>query len=506
MKLICAKHPLLIAKELNYLKSDGPCIPPVEKAVPIDVYFGDDYKTFVITGANMGGKTVALKTIGLLTVMYQAGIPIPVSPQSDIAIFDSLFAEIGEKQGIESSLSTFTSHIVNIRKIIEEICGVSLVLVDEIGTGTDPNEGAALALAIIEYLKEKNTKVVITTHYNLVKAYALRCSDMTSVFVEFNPKEDKPTYNLIYGLPGNSNGLFVAQKMGISNEVIKKATHFLGERENYLVNLLEQLSMILGDLLHSKDELVKVKDAAYRYQRDLELMVNEVKKKRKDVFVKFENEAERTLNNAERDIKRLIQEMKDTHQSPDLKSIQKSFEDIKEVIFSKSFEDEGSERSEIQNIVKGDRVFITPLGKEGKICEVISHKNMVEVLVGNLKIKVPLSNLKKIDTQGLPCSDSGNKRDFFRICPELLSENEKRSERVSLIGFSVEDAISCMDEVLDKALLNDISELALIHGFGSGRLKDAVRRFLKDHPHVKGYQTAETSKGGDGVTIVEMDV
>lgn len=482
---------------MNMKKARHPLIPNAE-VVPIDIELGKTYSSIVITGPNTGGKTVTLKTTGLLTLMMQSGLHVPVDEGSEMAIFKSIFADIGDEQSIEQNLSTFSSHMVNIINILEHVDHESLVLFDELGAGTDPTEGAALAIAILDDVYQRGAKIVATTHYSELKAYAYNRPGAINASVEFDVETLSPTYRLLIGVPGRSNAFAISKRLGLSNDIIEKAKSQISTETNKVENMITSLETSQKRAEKEIEEAVKIREEAENLRKELA-----------DKFSKFEHEKERLMEEAEKKAQEAVETAKEEAEFiiEELRELQRQANIVKEhqlIDAKKRLEEatpklkETKKKGVIKNIIKellpGDEVKVISFNQKGHILEKISDKEF-QVQMGIMKMKVAIDDLQLIDrpkpVEKQPLTTV--RGSAHHVKPEL-----------DLRGERFEDAMLRVEKYLDDALLAGYSQVSIIHGKGTGALRKGVLQLLKTHPHVKGSKMAGMSEGGLGNTIVEF--
>jgi DNA mismatch repair protein MutS2 len=503
VNLINAYHPLLLFFKDGYRDINEP-VKLTSDVVPIDIHFDKGCNTLIITGANTGGKTVALKTIGILTLMVQAGMHIPVDDGSSAAIFDSIFADVGDEQDIEQNLSTFSSHIFQIVEILEKADERSLVLLDEIGVGTDPDEGAALSMALLDYLREKNASIIATTHLNLLKAYAYLHEDVTNVSVAFDPETMEPHYRLVYGASGESNALVIAKKLGVPREILNRASGFMEKSNRGISSLIGALERTQGEIIKEKEEITRLKEINLVYQRQIESLLDKIEKKKESLLIEVEAKAESLLKKVEHEARDILKSVKKKN-GYGFSEVKGRLKDIREEL--KAFRPE-RDKKPLLNPKVGDLVKINPLNKKGIIVNTQGGSDKVEVLIGNLKVKVDVSDLEQVSLDG--------KSTFYRIKGNMLRGYETRKEvsvnppvsdttgKINVVGLRVDDAIPLVDKAIDNAVLNGITRLDIVHGIGTGRLREAIKSHLKLHNYIENFRTADLSQGGVGVTVAEI--
>ncbi|WP_411167986.1 endonuclease MutS2 [Clostridium sp. MB05] len=468
--------------------------------VPSDVYLGKEFNTLMITGPNTGGKTVTLKTVGLLHLMGLSGLLIPAKDASSISFFTKIFADIGDEQSIEQSLSTFSSHMTNIVKIMKEADDSSLVLFDELGSGTDPVEGAALAIAIIDTLREKRARLIATTHYSELKGYALRTPGIENASVEFDVETLRPTYRLLIGVPGKSNAFEISKRLGLQDDVINKAKSNISSEnlqfEDLIRDLQEKSILANRDAREAKrikteaEELKKKYDEKFKKLEGVrDKAYNEARREAKDIIAKAKDEADETLK-AMRELEKLgIAQGGRARLEEERKKLKDSLEKKEESLY-KSRENTGEA---IEKVTLGMDAYLPSLNQNVIIISMPDSKGEVQVEAGIMKINVKLKDLRKINNT--PAKKEKRKR-------ELKLNLKSIENRVDLRGMDSEEACYKADKYLDEAYMANLGEVTVVHGKGTGVLRKAINDMLKRHPHVKSYRLGEYGEGGDGVTIV----
>jgi DNA mismatch repair protein MutS2 len=482
-----ARHPLLALQEK-------------ERVVPIDLRLGDGISTLIISGANAGGKTVALKTLGLLTLMVQSGIPIPVAEGSRVRVFEEVFAVIGDEQNIEKNLSTFSSHLLHLNQIIEKADPRSLVLVDELGVGTDAQEGSALAMGFLDGFREKGASVVVTTHFDRLKAYGYLHPDVENVAVEFDQETLDPKYTLSYGLSGLSNAFLVAEKLGISEHILEKARHYRGGGEQEVSRVLETLEKLKSKTEKERIELLEMKEEVAAKRQRLKELVGEIKGKRQAIFGRAEEEARRSVHAIEEELKEWIRRKKEEKAQSRLPRFpveRREIQAIKERFLPAS---KGRDASSSLAVPKmGDRVRIESLRSEGVLLKVEESEDRVEVMTEKGKVKASLSDIVRVN---------GREEEKGAQAPKPVwtakGMPQEPPSSLNVIGLTVDDALPLIDRFIDKALLYGPEKIQIIHGVGSGRLRDGISKFLRSHKGVKRFGLGEGIKGGAGITLVEL--
>ena len=429
----------------------------------------------IITGANAGGKTVSLKTLGLLTLMAQCGIPIPAKEGSEIAVFGKIFADIGDEQSLQDNLSTFSAWVQTISKILEEADQSSLVLMDEVGGGTDPTEGAALAMALIDGLRARRAKIVVTTHLHLLKAYGVTQPDVINVSVEMNPDTLRPTYRLIYGRPGESYALLMAEKWGLPHDLAERANSYLGEGDRKVGKLLQSLERAQQELENERQDYERLNQEAESARKEAEVLFKQAQQEKESLLAQARQEAMLLVRDAKEDLRLLINEFKakgrtDVHRlGQEIRDQEEKIRHFPRPRVSESFQD-GPRRS---------------AGQGGKTSEKIPAFGQHEEL--------PPLNAGKGNHAG---SAAGARLIHYEI--------PSASRELKVIGLRVEEALPLVDKAIDEAFLSGLKELEVIHGAGTGRLRKMIREHLREHGCVKAFLPGGPGRGGDGVTVVEI--
>lgn len=489
-------------------KARHPLLDP-KKAVPIDVSLGDKYDSLVITGPNTGGKTVSIKTIGLLTLMAECGLFIPANENSSIAVFKNVFADIGEEQSIEQSLSTFSAHMTTIVNISNNVDESSLVLIDELGAGTDPVEGAALAVAVLEDLRRKGAKIAATTHYSELKEYALRTNRVENASCEFSVDTLKPTYKLITGIPGRSNAFAISQKLGLSKEVIDEAAKLISEENTRFEDVVDTLQKTRLEMEKEKEKTAEMQNEIDEIKKKAENELSLAKQKGDKEILMAQNEAKRILENAKRaaaslmmELDRLKREQSNEKNASEMArkakaALKQHLNTIDDMTYEKNdFDGDDDDYVLPRPLKTGDNVFVKTLGTEAEVVSLDKNGN-AEVKAGVMKMNVKASELRLLAPKKKP-----KKQSLYRSVKEKSLPSGKSS--VDLRGESVEEAIADLDMFIDGVLRSGLNELTIIHGKGTGTLRRAIQQHLKDHPNIKSYRTGVYGEGEEGVTIAEL--
>ncbi|MBF2662589.1 endonuclease MutS2 [Listeria seeligeri] len=483
VRLFAARHPLLER----------------DKVVANDIYLGEDFTTIVITGPNTGGKTITLKTLGLLTLMAQSGLQIPTQEDSTIAVFEHVFADIGDEQSIEQSLSTFSSHMTNIVSILAKVNHKSLILYDELGAGTDPQEGAALAISILDASHAKGASVVATTHYPELKAYGYNRAHATNASVEFNVETLSPTYKLLIGVPGRSNAFDISRRLGLSETIITEAR-----------SLVDTESADLNDMISSLEEKRNLAESEYEEARELALgadaLLKDLQKEisnyyqQKDKLIEqASDKAAKIVEKAEAEAEEIIHELRTMqlngaagikeHELIDAKT---RLGKAKPKTINKTIPQAPKQKPHVfQN---GDNVRVLSLGQKGTLLNKINNTEW-NVQIGIIKMKIKTTDLEYIQPE---------KPKKQRIITSVHSSDSPAKSELDLRGERYEDALQKVDKYLDEALLAGYPQVAIIHGKGTGALRTGVTEYLKNHRMVKSIRFGAAAEGGNGVTIVEF--
>ena len=470
------------------------------KAVPINVTLGREFRIIVITGPNTGGKTVALKTVGLLVLMAQSGLHIPVESGSETGIFCRVFADIGDEQSIEQSLSTFSSHMINIIGILEDVSNQSLVLLDELGAGTDPAEGAALAMAILDYLDRKKARVIATTHYSELKAFAFNRPGIENASVEFDIKTLRPAYKLNIGQPGSSSAFEIAGRLGLKDEIINVARQSLNGEDIQVAGLIRKLEDNRRTSESELREAEQLKMEMQKMKEEYERKLRDVTKKRSEIMEKARQEAYELKRKTRLEVETLIKEIKENVAKGANHQALATAHEVKNRIRSLDTEAETYNAEQAPgeipvNIKPGEEVFLPRYKQQGFALSTPDSAGAVLVQVGMMKLTVPVSELRR--QQGKTVSET--------IGPMVLTEKAKGMvTEVDLRGMTVDEAMETVEKYLDDAYLTGLPKACIIHGKGTGALRKAITSLLAGHHFVKSYRLGEYGEGGTGVTVVEL--
>ena len=485
-----ARHPLIDAKQV----------------VPIDIMIGKDFNMLIITGPNTGGKTVSLKTVGLLTLMGQAGLHIPAFDNSELAVFEEVYADIGDEQSIEQSLSTFSSHMTNIVSILKNANERSLVLFDELGAGTDPTEGAALAMSILSYLHKKKVRTLATTHYSELKVYALSTEGVLNASCEFNVETLRPTYRLLIGIPGKSNAFAISSKLGLPDYIISDAKERIGTQDRSFEDLI-------SDLEANRVTIEKEQEEISTYKNEIEQLKMSLAKKTETL----ESNRERILKEAKEQAASILQDAKE-FADQSIKKYNKWLQDggqIKEMELERNTLREKLSQSEssiqkgqrkqtkkttAKDLKIGDSINVLSLGLKGTVSSLPNAKGDLFVQMGILRSQVNIKDIELVDEEVIKAPNF-NRTQSGKI---KMSKSASIHPDINLIGKTVDEALPLLDKYLDDAYLAHLPQVTVIHGRGTGALKNAVHAHLKKAKYVKSYRVGGFGEGDHGVTIVEF--
>lgn len=484
---------------VKIIRGRHPLIDP-DKVVPSDLWLGEEFTTLVITGPNTGGKTVTLKTVGLLTLMAQAGLHVPAELGTELAVFQQVFADIGDEQSIEQSLSTFSSHMKNIVEIMEKVTDRDLVLFDELGAGTDPTEGAALAQSILKSLQSRKVRTMATTHYSELKVFALATIGVENASVEFDVESLRPTYRLSIGIPGKSNAFEISQKLGLPGDLIAEAKALLSKEEirfedvianaEYHRQIAERERQMAEEL---RQETVRMRDEAEKLRKEME-------EKRQKSLSKAKEEAKRVLENARREADSIIGELKALRKQAgtpehEVQALKKRMEQGIDALSEGLAMPSGHSFAAPKTVRVGENVEIVHLKTKGTVLSLPDGKGEVQIQAGIMKLKAHLSQLRIIDPPKEKVS-------------QVLTKTGAMARTVPLEadvrGMALDEALPAVDTYLDEATLAGLNEVSIIHGKGTGVLRTGIQRHLKRHMHVKSYRDGVYGEGEQGVTVVKL--
>lgn len=492
-------------KHIRIIKGRHPLLDP-KTVVPIDIHLGQDFTTLMITGPNTGGKTVTLKTVGLLTLMGQAGLHIPASTNSQLSIFDHIFADIGDEQSIEQSLSTFSSHMTNIIDILAHATEDSLVLFDELGAGTDPTEGAALAMAILENLHARQVLTVATTHYSELKVYALSTQGVENACCEFDVKTLRPTYRLLIGIPGKSNAFAISKRLGLSDDIIGEAKQLLEHKEVRFEDLITELEISKKTTLMEKEKAQRYSQEAETLKEKVEVQKEKIAAQKERILKEAKEEAYKILNNAKDKADYIIKEMnklsKHTDHAKEMEShrsnLRSSITSMEKGL-SSSIKTKKKAIKSPKDVKSGDTVFVTTLNQKGTVLSAPNAKGDVQVQMGIMKTKVNIKDLSYVGGNEVTYKNQGPK-----TSKSISSKSMSVSPEVDVRGCMVEEALGILDKFLDDAYLSHLPQITIIHGKGTGALRAGIHTFLRRVKYIKSFRIGNFGEGESGVTIVEF--
>ena len=504
-KYECARPEFVNKQLISLLQARHPLIDK-KKVIPNDLKIKEQYKSLIVTGPNTGGKTVILKTTGLLIMMHQAGLQIPVSDGSVVGYFKKIFADIGDEQSIEQSLSTFSSHIVNIEEILKKIDKYSLILFDELGSGTDPSEGVSLAIAIVKYCLEKGSIILATTHYNELKTFAYQTKSVCNASVDFDAKTLKPTYKLIYGVAGQSNAFAIAQYIGLDEIIIEEAKKLHSQQSsdaNIFLNAIEDEKLQLD---REKEFLNFSREAFEEEKKSFEQEKQKFVYERQKIKKTYEKEMQLIIDTAKKEMEEAIIQIKALQKDSNFTAIVKG-QSIKSAALKKVESFQSSEINEPlcsrpiskEDIVEGMEVYVRSLDDNGIIVDYAKGNKKANVEIGALKISLEIKELF------YPKNIKNKKKEI--VSKQKYLSNKKSltvKTTLDLRGNSIDDALLILDKYIDDVYLSSIYEVSIIHGKGTGALRRAISEYLKTNKHVDSFRFGENSEGGNGVTIITM--
>lgn len=485
---------------INLIKAYHPFLDR-KNAVPIDINLGIDFTSLIVTGPNTGGKTVSIKTVGLLTLMTQFGLLIPADEASEIAVFEKVFADIGDEQSIEQSLSTFSSHMVNIVYILKNVTPNSLVLFDELGAGTDPTEGAALARSIMDFMLERKIRCISTSHYNQLKIYALTTDGVANASMEFDVDSLSPTYRLLIGVPGKSNAFEISRRLGLPDEIIGEAKKLLSSENIEFEDVLQSIDEDRTKIREYREELEREKVDLEKENKRLQSKIKKLEDQKEKILEKSREEAKRLLLNTKENVDIILSEIseaRDKISSENSKKIQEAQDLLRESIKNardKSELEITKAANPIREIKVGDKVR-TSLGNLATVLELPDKKGNVLVQSGIMKMNMPKDSLTRIDVQ-----EDTTKNNTRSI---LKNKATNVKSEIDIRGKNFEDAKDIVDKYLDDAYLSGLKSVRIIHGKGTGVLRQKLREHFRNVKLIKSYKDAEYNEGGDGVTVVTL--
>lgn len=492
IRLRQARHPLI----------------PKKQAVPIDIRLGDEFDLLIITGPNTGGKTVSLKTVGVLTLMGQSGLHIPALDRSELSLFHEIYADIGDEQSIEQSLSTFSSHMTNIVSFLEKADQKSLVLFDELGAGTDPTEGAALAISILSHLHEQGIRTMATTHYSELKVYALSTPGVENACCEFDVETLRPTYRLLIGIPGKSNAFAISSKLGLSDDIIQRAREQISEKDESFEDVISSLEENRITIEKERQEIARYKEEIRQLKAQLEARQEKLDSQKDRILRQANEEAHKVLEEAKEyadQTMKLFHKFQKDH--VDTASIERERQELRKRM-SKTEKNmsrpEKKKKPEKQLTAKdihpGDSVKVLSMNLKGTVSSRPDSKGFLFVQMGTIRSKVHISDLELID-EPVITAPSLQKTGAGRI---KMAKSASISTEINLLGKTVDEAVAELDKYLDDAYIAHLKTVRIVHGKGTGALRKGVHNYLRRQKHVESFRLGEFGEGDAGVTIVEL--
>lgn len=476
---------------------------PKDVVVPSNIWLGESFSTLLITGPNTGGKTVTLKTVGLLTLMTQAGMHIPASYGTEIGIFENVFADIGDEQSIEQSLSTFSSHMTNIVQILNSVTPNSLCLFDELGAGTDPTEGAALAMAILDKLKKWNIRTLATTHYSELKEYAIINDGIENASVEFNVETLSPTYKLLIGIPGKSNAFEISKKLGLSQELIDYAKEYVHKDNIEFEEIIANIEKNRKQVEEERDEAIRLRLEVEKLKKSLQEKEEKITLQRDRILKTSKDEAKEILKRAKDETDQIVKSLRDIKKNADqtknkeIEEMRKRLADSINAVTDSVIDVEAINEFAPESLLVGDSVIVLSINQEATVITLPNEKGDLTVQVGLMKMNVNLKGLALINKKKRDEKVVKKVRAFNATSATIKTEIDVR-------GNNIEDAIMIIDKYLDDAAISNLERVRIIHGKGTGVLRKGLHEHFKRHPHVKKFEDAAYNEGGYGATVIDL--
>ncbi len=504
-----SEKPTISENGILHLKSARHPLIECKNAVPIDIVLGGKYNALIVTGPNTGGKTVTLKTAGLLCLMAQSGLHIPAIEGSEIPVFEDVFADIGDEQSIEQSLSTFSSHMKNIVQIVAKATEKSLILLDELGAGTDPTEGAALAIAVLETLKARGSYIMATTHYTELKKYALQTNGVENASMQFDIETLRPTYKMMIGIPGKSNAFEISKKLGLREDIIEHARELLDGGDIAFEEVLSAIENDKKKAEEERDEAIMLNIRIQKQKEELDKRQQKLEREREKIIADAKDEAREMIKEAKELTKKVQSELRDidkiniiSERNKKLETVKRNVKDAagryKETIHI----EENDAPISLEDIKIGDRVKVLSIGQNGEIIGLPDSKGQVLVQVGIIKMKCEVSGLKLIiDGRKKKKAKPAGKSTYAGL---YKSKSSTVSPTINVQGQNLDEALASVSKYIDDALMAHLEEITIIHGRGEGILKKGIADMLKKHPQVANFRKGEYYEGADGVTIVTL--
>lgn len=489
IELINAKHPLL----------------PQDTAVPISLTLGKDFSTLLITGPNTGGKTVTLKTVGILTCMACSGMAIPADEKSSIYVFENVFADIGDDQSISDSLSTFSSHMLNIIDITQKASSNSLILVDELGSGTDPIEGANLAISILDNFEKMGALTIATTHYQELKKYALAKPSFENASVEFDIDTLTPTYRLLVGIPGKSNAFEISEKLGLSKQIIDNAKKLMHSDDVEFEDILKKIYDDKAKIEKEKEEIEENSQEISILKEKLQKDFSELQIKEQNIISDAKRKSREILLDAKEEANIFIKKIKEIGDAKELEHLRNDFnEKIKDIntVNNTNIEESNLKHIQEKDIKPGTEVYVSTMQRNGTVLSHISKSNEVQVQIDNLKMTVNIKYLE--EARKISGGKDNSKNLAENRNNKKISKSKNISAEINVIGLTVDEAIFVIDKYLDDCSLAKLQSVRIVHGKGTGKLREGIHKFLKTNIHVKSFRLGTYGEGEMGVTVVEI--
>lgn len=487
-------------KEIQLINARHPLIDS-NKVVPISIELGKDFSTLLITGPNTGGKTVTLKTVGLLTCMACSGLNIPADEKSNVFVFEHIFADIGDDQSIADSLSTFSSHMTNIVDITKYANENSLILVDELGSGTDPVEGANLAISILDYFKNLGSLTIATTHYQELKKYAMTTSGFENGSVEFDVETLSPTYKLLIGVPGKSNAFAISQKLGLDISIIQKAKSLMSSNDIAFEELLKNIYYDKQLIEKEKEKILAESKQISLLREQLQRENLEKEKQEKEIINNAKIKARNILLEAKEHSNEIIKQMSNSKDSKEANTLRNSLnEKIKNIQLESNDSENTSNNNSLskEDIQPGKEVFVTSLNQNGVVLSHVSKNNEVQIQIGSIKMNLKINVLQN------PKTHNKSNTSKSTLTSSHISKSRNVKPEINVIGMNVEEANFVIDKFLDDCAIAKLETVRIIHGKGTGKLKNGIHQFLKTNSHVKSFRLGTFGEGEMGVTVVTL--
>ena len=492
-----AIEPIISNKKIINLKMAWHPLIDKNTAIKNDISIGENYTSLIITGPNTGGKTVTLKTAGLLTLMAMSGLHITANEGSCVYFFDNIFADIGDEQSISDSLSTFSSHMTNIASILNEATENSFILLDELGSGTDPVEGANLAISILEKLYSLNTLTLSTTHYPELKHFALVTDCFENASVEFNLDTLSPTYKLLIGIPGTSNAFSISRKLGISEEIISRAKELMSSDKINIEDLLNNIYENKKIIETEKEKILEDSKKVQNLKNSLEEDYSKLQNTKKELVAKAKSEARDILLSAKEDANEIIKQIENSSNNKEINKLRNKLnEKINNLNVVNSKESNSNKKINLSDLKIGTEVFIKKINQTGTVISISKDgKIQVQLSLGKMFFNIDELEISKISNKNNKTYSSSSKKDF---------KVKAVSSEINVIGQNIDEACFTIDKFLDNCALSSLNTVRIVHGKGTGALRTGIHKFLKNHPHVKSFRIGTFGEGETGVTIVEL--